>query len=156
MSSDQTDASPGTVGSGIEVAALRKLVYNLADNPDPDEVNVVQAAEIAVNRFNEMDERMAALEGATGINIENAEYKNLSRAAKLKEIREKLKSKAEQNTNSKAAMDYNDVIWLFDGHPSPGHASELVTKAGDSPGFNFQETEDRNNRVIVDLEKLPG
>lgn len=162
MMSNPEPESPRATSKTLETAALRKLIYQLAASPDPDDVDIFEAAELAVNRVEsleqeneELRERLGALEGATGINLENAEYKQLSRAAKLKRIREKLAEKAEQNGSGKAAMDYNDIMWLFDGHASPGHASTLLKEAGEAEGYSYKKHEDRNNRVTVDVKKGP-
>jgi hypothetical protein len=158
-----TDNQPSPA-TGIEHAALRKLVYQLAGNPDPDDVNVVQAAEQAVDRLNELETRVGAIEGATGINLENAEYQQLNRAAKVKRVRQKLCEKAREKQNGRAAMDYNEVAALFDYHPSPGHAVDLAKAAAEynedtgtssREGYEFEKRSDGNNRVKVDVEKAP-
>lgn len=145
------DFSIGVAENEVPDGILSHLLELQDDEIDPESVEC-------------LEERVSALEGATGINLANAEYKTLSRAAKLKQIREKLTKKAEDDPRGKAAMDYNDIMWLFDGHPSPGHASELTKAAagydeetGQSTreGFDYQKHEDRNNRVVVDLKKLP-
>lgn len=141
--------------NGLESAAVRKLIYQLAGNPDPDENNISDAAEIAVERMNELDERVKTLEGATGVNLDNADYKNLSRAAKVKTIRESLAEKAKATRNGKASMDYNEIMAVWDYQPSPGHATELAKDAGDAPGYNHEKHDDKNDRVVFTGEKQP-
>jgi len=159
-----TDADQFIREGGIEMAVLRKIVYQLAGDPDPDDVSLMEAALEAVERFDEMEDRLAALEGATGINLENAEYQEMSRAAKIKRVRDALKAKAEESHNGKAMMDYNEVSALFDYNASPGHAVDLAKAAAEydeqtdtscRAGVEFQKRSDGNNRVVVDLEKLP-
>lgn len=160
-----TNDAPTTINAGIESAALRKLVYQLAGyQPGEDtDTNVVQAAEEAIERMNELETRLSAIEGATGINMENAEYQQLSRPAKVKRVREKLKQKARETQNGRSAMDYNEIAALFDYHASPGHSVELAKAAAEydeehntsnRAGYSYEKRSDGNNRVTVDLEKI--
>lgn len=141
---------------GIEMAVLRKVIYQMAG--DPEDASLMEAALIALEEWEERGERLSALEGATGINIENAEYHDLSRAARIKRIKDSLRENAEK-TNGRAAMDYKDVIWLFDGNPSPGYAVDLLKASEDrEDGYKFEkfESRDRNNRLVIDLTKEEG
>lgn len=138
-----------------EMAALRKFVFTLAgygpgESP-PDGYDIGDAVDDAVARIDEIEElndRVARIEAVVNASPENIAYQTLTRDRKVHIVRSKLVEIA-LNTNGSAALDYNEVTKLFDGHPSPGHAYDLMEWAADLEGFDYDKNPDGNDRVIV-------
>lgn len=74
------------------------------------------------------------------------DYENMGREDKVTVLRSKLKAEAEA-TNGTAKAEYKDVIRMFDGHPSAGHAYQLMEAAGNLDGCNYDESPDGSKRV---------
>jgi len=66
----------------------------------------------------ELRRQVAALQSEVDPDPGSKEYSDLSRAEKVRQIRERLVDVAGADHNGTAAMKYKDVMWLFDGHPS--------------------------------------
>lgn len=82
------------------------------------------------------------------------EYASLSKAQKVHRLRRTFVEQAARAMTKRAKMEYTDVIWLFDGHPSPGHAYDLMRAAGNLDGFQYDESGERQNRITVKLEAV--
>lgn len=82
------------------------------------------------------------------------EYASLSKAQKVHRLRRTLVEQAARATTKRAKMEYTDVIYLFDGHPSPGHAYDLMRAASNLEGFQYDTSGERQNRITVDLESV--
>ena len=80
------------------------------------------------------------------------EYASLSKAQKIHRLRRTLVEQAARSTTTRAKMEYSDVIYLFDGHPSPGHAYDLMRAAGNLEGFAYDASGERQHRITVNLE----
>jgi len=81
-------------------------------------------------------------------------YEQMTRQGKVRQVQATLLEEAEGMPTGEAAMEHNDVKWLFNGHPSTGHVYDLMKYAGREDGFNYQEREE-NNRVTVDPNDVP-
>lgn len=79
------------------------------------------------------------------------DHDNLSKQEKATILRTKLKKMAEAS-RGKAAMDYKDVMQVFDGQPSPGHAYDIMEVVQYRPGFSYGQSPDGQKRVEVDLD----
>jgi cell division septum initiation protein DivIVA len=77
------------------------------------------------------------------------EYDQLDKHDKATIVRQKLYETA-KSTNGKAAMSYKDVIAVFDGNPSAGHAYDIMGLAGERDGFNYGQGQDGSKRLTVD------
>jgi len=84
------------------------------------------------------------------------EYADLSRAEKVRQVRERLVSVADSNHGGRAQMKYKDVMWLFDGHPSAGHCYDLMERAGELDGFAYDAAGGGKGgkRIRVDLDAV--
>ncbi|MFB6256468.1 MAG: hypothetical protein ABEH58_07060 [Haloplanus sp.] len=96
-------------------------------------------------------ERVADLEQVVDPDPGAVEYDELSRPRKVHRVRRRLVETAAR-TNGKAAMQYSDVMWLFDGHPSRGHCYDLMSLAGDLDGFRYDNTGDTQHRILANLD----
>ncbi|WP_224338236.1 hypothetical protein [Haloprofundus halobius] len=96
--------------------------------------------------------RLAELEQLVSPDPESVAYEQLTRSQKVHRVRKKLVERAASRQTGKSQMEYKDVKWLFDGHPSPGHCYDLMRLAGKLEGFSYETSDDRSNRVLVNLE----
>lgn len=151
------------VQAGPENAAVRKVIYRLAEldgsTVDPDETNLIEAANTALENVETLDNRVTELE----TRLESVEdrapepskmkYDSMDKADKATVIQQKLRSTAEA-TNGKASMDYQDVISVFDGNPSPGHSYDILETAGEKQGYNYGTSPEGTKRLTVNLHDL--
>lgn len=79
-----------------------------------------------------------------------ADYKQLDKHDKATIVRQKLADTA-GSTNGKASMQYKDVITVFDGNPSAGHAYDIMDLAGQVDGFEYGRSPEGEKRLVVDL-----
>jgi regulator of replication initiation timing len=100
-------------------------------------------------RLAELDEVVDPDPGATA-------YEQLTKPQKVHRLRRTLVEDAAGTQTGKAAMDYRDVRYLFDGHPSPGHAYDLMDAAADLDGFNYDTPSGSggNKRIRVNLDAV--
>jgi len=82
------------------------------------------------------------------------EYADLSRAEKVQRIREQLLETAGTKRNGMAAMKYREIMMLFDGNPSAGHCYDLMRRAGEADGFDYDENGDGQKRICVDADAV--
>lgn len=78
------------------------------------------------------------------------DYSDKTREEKVSEVRVSCCRKAQQNGGG-AAIDYNDVMTLFDHHPSAGHTYKLLKLAANLGGFSYEKRDGANDRLRVDL-----
>jgi len=102
----------------------------------------------------ELRRQVADLKAEVDPDPGSKDYEQLTRAEKVRRIREQLVDIAESNHNEKAAMKYKEVMMLFDGHPSAGHCYDLMERAGELGGFAYNENAEGTKRVQVDLEAV--
>lgn len=104
----------------------------------------------------ELRRQVAALQSEVDPDPGSKEYSDLSRAEKVRQIRERLVDVAGANHNGTAAMKYKDVMWLFDGHPSAGHCYDLMERAGQLDGFDYSAAGGGkgDKRVTVNLDAV--
>lgn len=154
--------SQSATPDSLERAAARKLIYRLAEldgvEMDAGDTNLVEAANRAVEQVNDLAERLDDVESklaeldARAPTPSQKDYQSLGRNEKVTILRQKLTELAE-NTNGKAAMNYNDVIQAFDGHPSAGHAYDLMEAAAEADGYHYGENRGGEKRLAVNLDK---
>lgn len=102
----------------------------------------------------QLRDRVADLEEIVNPDPTSREYDHLSKPQKVHRIRRSLVEKAAQ-TRGAARMQYDDVQWLFDGHPSPGHAYDLMELAAQLDGFEYDTPGDGGKkRVRVNLDAV--
>lgn len=150
----------GTIQAGPEYAAVRKVIYRLAEldgeEVDPDETNLIEAANNALENVEHLDNRVTELEARLEAVEERApdpakkSYDAMDKADKATVVRQKLRSTAEA-TNGKAKMEYQDIIAVFDGHPSAGHAYDIMELAGKEQGYNYGKSPEGTKRLTFDL-----
>jgi len=79
------------------------------------------------------------------------EYGQLTKKDKVRQIRTTLLRKAD---DGQAAMKYDAVRSIFNHHPSAGYSYDLMRAAGEAEGFDYQEFDDRDNRIVVNTEAV--
>jgi len=146
--------------TGVEQATLRKLAYTLAEldgEPvDPETTPLIEAAREGLDNVQDLQERVAELEDRVTTVEQRApdpsakSYDEMDKSDKVTVLRSHLKQQAE-GTNGRAALSYRDVIGVFEGHPSPGHAYDLMEQAATAEGFAYDTDYDGNKRVRVNL-----
>lgn len=139
--------------NGPEMAAVRKVLTHMAGY-DPDEDHVpnseVQLASEAVERFNDLAETVAELRQVVDTDMGTLRYDQMTKKDKVRQVRAYL---VEQAKGGRPFMTYDQVVTLFNGHPSPGHAYDLMKLAGNAEGFEYQEPNDeRPNRLVVNVD----
>lgn len=95
----------------------------------------------------ELTERIQELEARAPDPGDQA-YDAMDKSDKATVVRDKLYKQA-LATNGKDAIDYKDVMRIFDGNPSPGHAYDIMEKAGNAPGYNYADGPDGGKRLEV-------
>jgi hypothetical protein len=68
--------------------------------------------------------------------LEQQQYDRMDREDKATVVRSKLKQEADA-TNGTAAVAYKDVVRMFDGQPSAGHAYDIMDTAAQKEGFDI-------------------
>lgn len=87
-------------------------------------------------QIEDLENRVATLEELVDPDPGSVNYEQLTKSQKVHRIRVAL---LEQATNGrKPVMEYDDVQWLFDGHPSPGHAYDLMELAAEMDGYEYE------------------
>lgn len=154
--------SQSAAPDSLRNAAVRKIIYELAgvgkEEFDATDVEMIDAARMAVENVEELTDRVAELEEQVD-SLKNQtadpaaqEYQHMNKDEKVRAVREKIRTVASRS-NGKAAMGYKDVIQLFDGHPSPGHAYNLMESAGLADGYHYGENRGGEKRLRVNLRK---
>lgn len=98
-----------------------------------------------------LQDQIAMLKERTPAPFEK-KYGQMTKGEKATVVRSKLKQEAKK-TGGKAAVTYNDVIRMFDGYPSTGHAYNLMEVAAKKDGFDYEESPSGMKRLTVDLQK---
>jgi hypothetical protein len=98
----------------------------------------------------DLRDRIATLEGHVTPDPATKEYDEKTRDERVREVRLTI-ARTASNNGGKAAMDYNDVLMLFNGHPSPGYAYKLLELAANLDGFDYEKREGANDRLCVNM-----
>lgn len=147
--------------TGPEQAAVRKVIYRLAelDGMDADDLGIIPAANQALENIEALTERVDALEDEVDDLKDRAPdpkrqaYEDLSRSDKVTVVCSKLRSEADA-TNGQAAAQYKDILRMFDGHPSAGHAYQLMNAAADRDGFQVGKSRDDTKRLTYNAARV--
>jgi len=139
--------------SGPEQAAVRKVIYRLAEL-DGTECNedMITAANEALENVENLANRVTELEAQVEALQERApdpsrmDYDDMDKSDKATVIRSKLKAEADA-TNGRAKAEYKDVIRMFDGYPSAGHAYDLMEATAELDGCNYSQAPDGSKRL---------
>lgn len=142
----------------LEAAAVRRVLWSLAgDDADADaeDATMIDAAEAAVERVEALEQRVAELEELVDPDPGGKDYDQLTKDQKVRRVRTALLEQAADARNGKAKMNYKEVMWLFDGHPSPGHAYDLMERAGEIDGYAYDAAGgEGEKRVRVDSDAV--
>lgn len=137
----------------LDHAALRQLVWGLAPGEAEDYDTIIQAVHEIVDENQELRERVAELEELVDPDPGATEYSQLTKPQKVSRVRAALVEEAEKR-GGRAALHYDDVKWLFDGHPSAGHCYDLMERAAEMDGFAYDQPsgDGGQKRVRVNLD----
>lgn len=126
-------------------------------------LDAVEARLDAMSNWNEdlreeneaLRDRVAKLEELVDPDPGAVGYENLTKEQKVFRVRKVLAERAGRS-NGKAAMGYKEIVALFDGHPSPGHAYDLMERAGELVGYAYDVGGGGrgNKRVRVELDDV--
>jgi len=108
----------------------------------------INELESDVDRLNN---RVVELENLVDPDPGHANYGNLGKDEKVWRVRKKLAEMA-ATRNGKQAMSYRDVMMLFNGHPSAGHCYNLMERAGELDGFEYDANPEGEKRLTVNLD----
>lgn len=136
-----------------DMALVRKFIYAVADcdgdTPYPE------AVKRAVGNWEQTRDRLATLEAVVETDPTALDYEQMTKEDKVRRVRQHLVEEARGTGRGRAAMNYNEVKWLFDGQISPGHCYNLMEHAGDMSGFEYETFEgDRQHRVTVNTGRV--
>lgn len=139
----------------LEVAAVRRVLWSLAGDDSDADGTLMDAATAAVERVERLEKRVADLEELVDPDPGGTDYQQLTKDQKVHRVRTALVEQATDTRNGKAQMKYGEVQWLFDGHPSAGHAYDLMELAAKLDGFYYDKAGgDGEKRVRVNLDAV--
>jgi len=82
-------------------------------------------------------DRVAELEELVDPDPGGVAYEQLTRDQKVHRVRVTLLKQA--TAGKTPVMKYDDVRWLFDGKPSPGHAYDLMELVAEADGYVYEK-----------------
>lgn len=144
-----------------EQAVIRKFITRAAelDGNDTYDHNFVETAHRAIENIDELGQRIDDLEADIQSVEERVaepgqmEYTQMGKAEKATVVRSKLKREAEA-TSGRSAAEYKDIIRMFDGQPSAGHAYNLMDAAAQVDGYAVGKSPDGTKRLTCTLEAV--
>lgn len=110
----------------------------------------------------DLEETVVDLRGRVDPDPSSKTYQEKARGELVKELRVALCRRAMSN-GGKAAMDYNNVLSVFNEHPSDGYAYKLMKVAARYdpdenrsryPGFTYVSRDGENDQLRVKLEAV--
>lgn len=104
----------------------------------------------------ELKERVAQLEKVVDPDPGSKDYQRMSRPEKVRKLRESLYRKAESKDGT-AQLTYDEVLALFDHHPSAAHAYQLMERAAYAEGFRYDRmgtSNDGQKRLAVEIQAV--
>lgn len=108
----------------------------MSDDTDP----LVEALRRKVNtqaeRIDDLEARLAELEQLVEPDPGTTAYEQLTRDQKVHRVRVALLEQATERHDY--TLTYDEVQWLFDGHPSPGHCYDLMELAAEADGYTYE------------------
>lgn len=125
-----------------------------------DEITLVDALRQKVKnqeeRIEDLEDRLADMEELVDPDPGHTDYAQLTPDQKVHRVRKHLAQEAAKG--NRPTMQYNDVKWLFDGHPSPGHCYDLMERAAEADGYTYDTSGHGNQqgqkRVRVNLDAV--
>lgn len=148
-----------TADAGLESAAVRRIIYGLAELDgevlSPDETPLVEAAGKAVENLERLADAVDDLEGGLEELEQRApdpskqSYDQMDRGDKATVVRSKLRKEASATTG-KSMATYKDIVRMFDGYPSAGHAYDIMETAAEGDGFDLGTSPEGTKRLTYD------
>jgi len=91
----------------------------------------------AVERIEELENRVAELEQTVDPDPADVSYEQLTKDQKVFRIRKALGEEANRSNTHVAQMKYKAIMALFNNKPSPGHAYDLMERAAHADGYEY-------------------
>jgi hypothetical protein len=135
-----------------EMAALRKIVRTLAGDDVAPDAHILEAATAAVERVERLEAKVEAIDQRAP-SPDKKTYDEMDRHDKATVIRSKLRAEAE-STGGKARAKYKDIVRMFDGRPSAGHAYDLMETAAEGDGFALGTDPEGHKRLTFDARRV--
>lgn len=131
-----------------EIAELRADIDRLARERAKD----LQRISELENTVEDLQAKIEVLEDRAP-DPSKKKYDEMDKSDKATVVREKLKKRAKATTG-RAAMSYKDVLTIFDGHPSAGHAYDIMRSVGEAEGYDYDTDPEGQKRITVNLQKI--
>lgn len=132
-----------------EVDRLRTLLHTQIERRKALEARVDDLE--ATN--DELRDRVATLEAFIETDVETMAFEEMSKDQKVLRVQRTLARKAARRSG-KAKIDYNDVLDVFNGKPSPPHAYDLMRQAGSADGFAFKTPSEGNYHLRCSADRI--
>lgn len=97
-----------------------------------------------------LESRVAKLEQVVDPNPGSTDYDQLTRPQKVHRIRVALLEEAKDG--KPPIMKYDDVRWLFNGNPSPGHCYDLMELVADAEGYVYEQAGNGDGQKRIRVE----
>jgi len=96
---------------------------------------------------NELTRQVDELKELVNPDPGNVEYEQLTKAQKVRRIRQTLVDNA--GNRGVSQLKYKEIMMLFDGHPSPGHCYDLMERAAEAEGFAYDSAGQGNGEKRI-------
>lgn len=126
-----------------EVGALKRKTFALEE----------RARDLEAEN-DQLREELAELREVVNPDPARTDYDSLSKDQKVYRVRRFLVEQAASSATGKSQLSYREVLTLFDGHPSAGHAYDLMDAAANLDGFAYGKNADGEKRVRVELDAV--
>ncbi|MFA1612027.1 hypothetical protein [Halobellus rubicundus] len=151
----------------------------MTDGADVTAEDALQVAQRALAKVNDLEgeleelraEHEGTVEELTALRLRTSEYSTdrpydqLTRDEKIGMVREHAFEKADDATNGRARLVWDDIKWsVFDGEPSRGHCYDLLRLAAGTDensqrdihdgavGFRYRDPDDGTIHLAVDAD----
>jgi uncharacterized protein YydD (DUF2326 family) len=120
---------------------------------------MVEIANRGLENIERLTDRVEELETKVEVLEERApdpnekRYAEMDRSDKAAVVQSKLRNEAESTTGT-AKATYKDIVRIFDGQPSAGHAYDIMDTAGEGDGFNMGTAPDGTKRLTFNEHKV--
>ena len=109
----------------------------MTDDIDPLVQALQRKLNNAVDRIDELEDRVAELEQTVDPDPGEVSYEQLTKDQKVFRIRKALGEEASRSNTNAGQMKYKAVMALFNNKPSPGHAYDLMERAAYADGYEY-------------------
>jgi len=160
MTMSKAKTQSGSSQSTVEDAALRKFMHQTAKLSDVDlgeEPHILEVSKAAIQAVADMKDCIDELESTVeeqqdtiddlrrGTTADN--YEAMTAKEREQKVAQALRTKAENNKFDGAALDYAEIVALFENEIPNGSAYKLMKRLDNREGYTFEQRSNGNNRV---------